>query len=182
LDLIEALAIAPGWGSHTLRNLVITLAATLAVSGCATAPTIARDGGIAALKGQSMRALSDQLSATDPALVKAIESGVLKGLAANGADVSSGKPPAYLLQIGVGVSAPTVGISNVAGASVKDTAWRSAPTKRHWWNRRGQAHTATAVVLEVATGKPAAWASVRADRDDPELMAQRLVQALAAAS
>lgn len=161
-----------------VRNLVITLTATLAISGCATAPTVARDGGIAVLKGKSVLALSDQLSATDPALVKSIEAGVLKGLAANGADVSSGKPPAYLLQIGVGVSAPTVGISNVAGPSVKDTAWRSAPTRRHWWQRRSQAHTATAVVLDVATGKPAAWASVRADRDDPELMAERLVQAL----
>lgn len=162
-----------------VRNLVITLTATLAISGCATAPTVARDGGIAVLKGKSVVALSDQLSATDPALVKAIEGGVLKGLAANGADVSSGKPPAYLLQVGIGVSAPTVGISNIAGPSVKEIAWRSAPTKRHWWQRRGQAHTATAVVLDVATGKPAAWASVRADRDDPELMAQRLVQALA---
>lgn len=162
-----------------MRNLVITLTATLAITGCATAPTVARDGSLAVLKGKSLATLSGQSSPSDAALAKSIEVGVLTGLAANGADVSSGKPPAYLLQIGVGVSAPTVGISNVAGPSVKETAWRSAPTKRHFWQRRGQAHTATAVVLDVATGKPAAWASVRADRDDPELMAQRLVQALA---
>lgn len=164
-----------------MRNLVITLTATLAITGCATAPTVARDGDLAVLKGKSLATLSGQSAPGDAALAKTIEAGVLKGLAANGADVSSGKPPAYLLQVGVGVSAPTVGISNVAGPSVKETAWRSAPTKRHFWQRRGQAHTATAVVLDVATGKPAAWASVRADRDDPELMAQRLVQALAGA-
>jgi hypothetical protein len=137
-----------------VRNLVITLATTLAISGCATAPTVARDGNLAMLKGKSLAPLSSQSAPSDAALAKSIEAGVLKGLAANGADVSSGKPPAYLLQVGVGVSAPTVGISSAAGPSVKETAWRS---------------------------KPAAWASVRADRDDPELMAQRLVQALAGA-
>jgi hypothetical protein len=162
-----------------VRNLVITLTATLAITGCATAPTVARDGDLAVLKGKSLATLNGSSAPSDAALAKSIEAGVLKGLAANGVDVSSGKPPAYLLQVGVGVSAPTVGISNVAGPSVKETAWRSAPTKRHFWQRRGQAHTATAVVLDVATGKPMAWASVRADRDDPELMAQRLVQALA---
>lgn len=165
-----------------MRNLVITLAATLVLGGCATTPTVTRDGGIAMLKGKALAPLGDQLSATDPALVKAIESGVLQGLAANGADVSSGKPPAYLLQVGVGVSAPKVGISNIAGPSAKDTAWRSAPTKRHFWQRRGQAHTVTAVVLNVATGKPEAWATVRADRVDPAMMSQRLVQALAASA
>ncbi len=164
-----------------MRNLVITLTATLAITGCATAPTVARDGNLAVLKGKSLATLSGSSAPSDAALAKSIEAGVLKGLAANGAEVSSGAPPAYLLQVGVGVSAPTVGISNVAGPSVKETAWRSAPTKRHFWQRRGQAHTATAVVLDVATGKPTAWASVRADRDDPELMAQRLVQALAGA-
>jgi hypothetical protein len=164
-----------------VRNLVITLATTLAISGCATAPTVARDGNLAMLKGKSLAPLSSQSAPSDAALAKSIEAGVLKGLAANGADVSSGKPPAYLLQVGVGVSAPTVGISSAAGPSVKETAWRSAPTRRHLWRRPSQAHTATAVVLDVATGKPAAWASVRADRDDPELMAQRLVQALAGA-
>lgn len=163
-----------------MRKLVIILTATLAIGGCATTPTVTRDGGVAMLKGKSLAALGDQLSATEPALVKAIESGVLQGLAAHGADVSGGKPPAYLLQIGVGVSDPKVGISNVAGASAKDTAWRSAPTKRHFWQRRGQAHTVTAVVLNVATGKPEAWATVRADRADPALMSARLVQALEA--
>jgi hypothetical protein len=158
--------------------LGITLATALAVSGCASAPTITRDGNLAALKGKSLAPLSGSAAAKDAALAKSIEAGVLKRLAANGADVSSGKPPAYLLQIGVGVSPPKVGISNVAGKSVKDTAWRSAPTKRHWWQRKGQAHTATAVVLDVATGKPTAWATVRADRANPDLMAERLVRAL----
>jgi hypothetical protein len=166
-----------------VRNLVITLATTLAISGCATAPTVARDGNLAMLKGKSLAPLSSQSAPGDAALAKSIEAGVLKGLAANGADVSSGKPPAYLLQVGVGVSAPTVGISNVRRTfGERDRLAQRADQASPSGSVRGQAHTATAVVLDVATGKPAAWASVRADRDDPELMAQRLVQALLAAS
>jgi len=161
-----------------MRILVFSLAGALALSGCATAPTAVREGSLAALRGQSLAPLSGQSAPADAALANAIQAGVLKRLAASGADVSGGKPPAYLLQVGLGVSAPVVGVSGVAGASFKDTAWRSAPTKRHFWNRRGPAHTATAVVLDVATGKPAAWATVRADAADAEVTADRLVKAL----
>ncbi len=161
-----------------MRILVFSLTSALALSGCATAPTMVREGSLAALRGQSLATLSGQSASTDAALATAIQAGVLKRLAASGADVSGGRPPAYLLQVGVGVSAPVVGVSGVAGASFKDTAWRSAPTKRHFWNRRGPAHTATAVLLDVATGKPAAWATVRADAVDAEVTADRLVKAL----
>lgn len=163
-----------------MRILVFSLTGALALSGCATAPTVVRDGSLAALRGQSLAPLSGQSSPADGALAAAIQAGVLKRLVAVGADVSGGKPPAYLLQVGLGVSAPAVGVSGVAGPSFKDTAWRSAPTRRHFWNRGGQAHTATAVVLDVATGKPAAWATVRAGDADAEVTADRLVKALMA--
>jgi hypothetical protein len=74
-----------------VRNLVITLAATLAISGCATAPTVARDGDLAILKGKSLATLSGQSAPGDAALAKSIEAGVLKGLAANGADAGPGR-------------------------------------------------------------------------------------------
>ncbi|WP_419254566.1 hypothetical protein ACN2C6_03765 [Caulobacter sp. ErkDOM-YI] len=161
-----------------MRILVFSLTGALALSGCATAPTVVRDGSLAALRGQSLAPLSSQSSPADGALAAAIQAGVLKRLVAVGADVSGSKPPAYLLQVGVGVSGPAVGVSGVAGPSFKDTVWRSAPTKRHFWNRRGPAHTATAVVLDVATGKPAAWATVRAGDADAEVTADRLVKVL----
>lgn len=163
-----------------MRILVFSLGAALVLSGCATAPSIVCEGDLSALRGRSLASLEGQSAAADGALAAAIQTSVLKRLAANGADVSGGKPPAYLLQVGVGVSAPAVGVSGVAGPSFKETAWRSAPTKRHFWNRRGPAQTVTAVVLDVSTGKPAAWATVRADGADAETTADRLVRALAA--
>jgi len=161
-----------------MRILLFSLAGALALSGCATAPTVTRNGDLAALRGQSLAPLSGQSAPADAVLAAAIQAGVLKRLAASGADVSGAKPPAYLLQVGVGVSEMAVGLSGAAGVSFKDTAWRSAPTKRHFWSRRGPAHTATAVVLDVSTGKPTAWATVRAGRADAEVTAERLVKAL----
>lgn len=162
-----------------MRILAITTAAVLTLGGCATAPSVVREGDLAGLRGKSLAPLSGQLAPDDAALARTIEAGVLKRLAAGGADISSGKPPAYLLQIGVGTSAPALGVSRLAGPSVKETAWRSAPTKRHFWRRSGPARTATAVILEVSTGKPAAWASVRVGRADAERMADQLALALA---
>jgi hypothetical protein len=162
-----------------VRIMVIALAA-LTLGGCATAPTVAREGNLAVLRGQSLAPLSGASAPTDAALAAAIQAGVLKRLAANGADVSGARPAAYLLQVGVGVSASAVGVSNMAGPTIKETAWRSAPTRLYFWSRRGPAHSATAVVLDVATGKPVAWATVRDGRADADALAERLVQALSA--
>ena len=164
-----------------MRNAIIISATVLWLSACATAPVVVREGDGSALKGKALAALSGTASPTDAALARSVEAGVLRRLGASGADVSGGTPPAYLLQVGVGVSAPAVGISAQPGASIQETDWRSAPTRRHVWSRRAPPLTATAVVLDVATGKPAAWASVRADRADPELLADHLARALAAA-
>lgn len=161
-----------------MRILVFSLATALLLGGCATAPTVISEGSLAALRGRSLAPLSGQSSPADAALAVAIQASLLKRLAANGADTSGGKPPAYLLQVGVGVSAPALGVSSVAGPSFTETTWRSAPSRRHFWSRRGPAQTATAVVLDVSTGKPAAWATVRVGGGDAELMADRLAQAL----
>ena len=163
-----------------MRIVILGMAAALSLGGCATAPTVVREGNLAALRGQSLAPLNGQSAPAEAVLAAAVQAGVLKRLAANGADVSGGKPPAYLLQVGVGISPPVVGVSSVAGPSFKETDWRSAPTKRRLWNRRGPAYTVTAVVLDVSTGKPAAWATVRAGGADAEVVADRLVRALAA--
>lgn len=168
-----------GGERSNVRILAITMATALTLGGCATAPAVVREGDLAALRGKSLAPLSGQAAPTNAVLARAIEAGVLKRLGAGGADISGGKPPAYLLQVGVGTSAPALGVSKVAGPSVKETAWRSAPTKRHFWQRGGPAQTATAVILDVSTGKPAAWASVRVGRGDAEAMADQLALALA---
>lgn len=164
-----------------MHNAVIISATALWLSACATAPVVVRDGDGSALKGKALAVLGGASAPTDTVLANSIEAGVLKRLGAGGADVSGVTPPAYLLQVGVGVSAPAVGVSTQAGPSIQETDWRSAPTRRHVWSRRTLPLTATAVVLDVATGKPAAWASVRADRADPDLLADHLARALAAA-
>ena len=164
-----------------MRNAVIISATALWLAACASAPVVVRDGDSSALKGKALAALGGASAPADSVMAKSIEAGVLKRLGAAGADVSGTIPAAYLLQVGVGVSAPAVGIATQAGPSIQETAWRSAPIRRHIWSRRTPPLTATAVVLDVATGKPAAWASVRADRADPELLADYLARALAAA-
>lgn len=162
-----------------MRILVASLAGVLCLGGCATAPTVVREGSLgAALRGQSLATLAEKSRPASGAVPGVIEAEVLRRLAAKGADVSGSKPPAYLLLVGVGVSAPTVGISNAAGARFEDTAWRSAPTKRQLWNRGGPAQTVTAVVIDVSTGKPAAWATVRSRRSEAAVAAEQLATAL----
>ena len=162
-----------------MRIMAFSLIAALALSGCATAPTVVRDGNLAALRGRSLASLSGQSAPADATLAADIQANVLKSLAVEGADISGSKPPAFVLQVGVGVSAPAVGVSAVPGLPFKDTVWRSVPARLHFWNRRGATHTATAVVLEVSSGKPVAWAAVRAGSADAKVTADRLVKALA---
>lgn len=164
-----------------MRILVISLTTVLLMGGCASAPVMVHEGNLSALRGRALAPLSGASAPSDAALAAAIQTSLLTRLAADGVDVSGAKPAAYLLQVGVGVSAPAVGVSGVAGPSFKETAWRSAPVRRHFWSRRGPAQTATAVVLEVSTGKPVAWATVRGGRAEAETLAESLARSLSAA-
>lgn len=154
--------------------------AALALAGCASAPAVVREGGLATVRGRSLAPLVSPQAAADAALAGSVQAGVLKLLAAEGIDVAGREPPAYLLQVGIGHSAPAVGVSDLAGPSLKETAWRSAPSRPGFWRRRGLSQTATAVVIEVASGRPVAWASVRSDATSAAITAQRLARALTA--
>lgn len=161
-----------------MRILIAALALMLA--GCATAPRLANEGVLPVLAGRAVALQGGQAapSGPDAALVKAIEAQVMTRLAAGGADASGARPPAYLVQVAVATADPAVGVAAFAGPS---PAWRSAPVRLRPWSRRGPSRTATLVVLDVATGKPAAWASVRGSRADPADLADRLMAAVTAA-
>ncbi|EJL30682.1 hypothetical protein PMI01_03074 [Caulobacter sp. AP07] len=153
---------------------------TLVLAGCATPPRVAHDGALPALAGQALAAPASPAAptGTDVALAKAIEAQVMSRLVAGGADASGARPPAYLVQVAVGTSAPAVGVSAAAGPLAAQAPWRSAPTRLHPWSRRGPVRVATLVVLDVATGKPTGWATARSSSADATDLADRLVAAL----
>ena len=156
---------------------------TLVLAGCATPPRLAHEGVLPALAGQTLSAPASQAAptGTDAALAKAIEVQVMRRLVAGGADASGARMPAYLVQVAVGTSEPAVGVSSAAGPLAAQAPWRSAPTRLHPWSRRGPVRVATLVVLDVATGKPTGWATVRSSSIDATDLAERLVAALSPA-
>jgi hypothetical protein len=156
---------------------ILMVALVLALAGCATAPRLAHEGLLPSLAGQAVVVQGGQAAPAGPnaALAKAIEARVLTRLAAGGADPSGARPPAYLVQVAVASAAPAVGVATAVGPQ---PAWRSAPIRPRPWSRRGPVRTATLVVLDAATGRPAAWASVRTSGQDPANLADRLVAAM----
>lgn len=153
---------------------------TLVLAACATPPRLARDGVLPALAGQAMVAPASPATptGTDAALAKAIEARVMSRLVAGGADGSGARAPAYLVQVAVGTSSPAVGISTAAGPLAAQAPWRSASSRLHPWSRRGPVRVATLAVVETASGKVVAWATVRASAADAADLADRLVAAL----
>ncbi|MGR4863679.1 hypothetical protein [Caulobacter sp. LARHSG274] len=160
-----------------MRILIAALALTLA--GCATAPRLAGEGVLPVLAGRAVTLQGGQAtpSGPDAALARAIETRVMARLVAGGADASGAKAPVYLVQVAVAAADPAVGVATAVGPQ---PAWRSAPVRLRPWSRRGPNRTATLVVLDVATGKPAAWAGVRTSSADPTDLAERLVTAVTA--
>ena len=153
---------------------------TLVLAGCATPPRLAHDGALPLLAGQTLVAPASPATptGTDAALAKAIEAQVMVRLAAGGADASGARAPAYLVQVAVGTSPPAVGVSAAAGPLAAQAPWRSAPTRLHPWSRRGPVRVATLAVVETASGKVVAWATVRSSSTDATDLANRLVAAL----
>ena len=97
-----------------MRNSILSLLAILALSGCASAPAVVREGGLSTVRGRSLAPLVSPTAAADAALAGPVQAGVLKLLAAEGIDVAGREPPAYLLQVGIGHSAPAVGLAQRA--------------------------------------------------------------------
>lgn len=170
-----------------MRVLVTILAAGLLLSACATRPQVAHEGALPPLKGQVImpasvyRADVEAPASADAALAKTIEAGVASRMAKQGTIEAGILAPRYLLQVAVAAAPAEVGISTAAGPQVGVAPWRSAPTKLHFWNRRGPVRTATLSVLDLSTGKVVALSTVRTSSADAVDIADRLVAALAPA-
>ena len=163
-----------------MRIAMTVLAASLTLAGCATRPQVAYEGALPAPLG-TVAVQEGLATPADPALVEAIETRVMAGLAEKGAAPAGATKPDYLVQVSIATSDPAVGVSTAVGPLSADAPWRSAPTRLHFWNRRTPVHTASLVLIEVATGRPAAWATVRSPSADAKDLADRLLAAVSAA-
>lgn len=161
-----------------MRIAMTALVASLTLAGCATRPQVAHEG-VLPTPLNAVAALGGVATPTDKALAKAVEARVMAGLRAKGAIDAGDAKPNYLIQVSVATSDPAIGVSAAAGPKA-EVAWRSAPTKLHFWNRRGPVHTATLVVIDASTGQPTAWATVRASNADATDLADRLLAAVSA--
>jgi hypothetical protein len=163
-----------------MRILSTTLVAGLLLSACATPPQVAHEGDLTVLNGQVASADAGAAAPTgaDAVLAKAIEARVASRVGEAGAVQPGVLPARYRLQVAVGISPAGVGVSTAVGPQVGVAPWRSAPTKLYPWSRRGPVRTAALAVLDLSTGKVAAWATVRTSSDDPADLADRLVAAL----
>jgi hypothetical protein len=163
-----------------MRMLLATLVVGLLLSACATPPQVAHEGDLAILGGQVVVADAAPAapSDVDQALVQAIQARLAIRIREVGAIPSTGVSARYRLQVTVGISPAEVGISAAVGSQVGVAPWRSAPTRLRPWSRRGPVRTATLAVLDLSSGKVAAWATVRTSGDDPVDLADRLVAAL----
>jgi hypothetical protein len=156
------------------------LAASLTLAGCATRPQVAHEGALPAPLG-TVAARGGLATPADAALAQAVEARVMAGLAKKGAVEAGAARPDYLVQVSVATSDPALGVSTAVGPMTADAPWRSAPSKLHFWNRRAPVHTATLVLIEVATGRLTVWATVRSPSADPKDLADRLLAAVSGA-
>lgn len=156
------------------------LATGLTLAGCATRPQVAHEGVLPTPLG-TVAVRGGLATPADAVLAQAIEARVTVGLAEKGAIEAGADKPDYLVQVSVATSDPAVGVSTAVGPLAADAPWRTAPTRLRFWNRRAPVHTATLVLIEVATGKPTAWATVRSPSADAQDLADRLLAAVSAA-
>lgn len=162
-----------------MRVMFSALVASLLLSACATRPQVAHEGDLSVLNGQGVTAAGGVAALTggDAALASSIEARVLSRMGEVGAVQPGASPAGYRLQVAVGTAPVTVGISTAAGPQA-GVSWRSAPTRLRPWSRRGPVRTVTLAVLDLSSGKIAAWASVRTSSGDPDDLAELLVAAL----
>jgi transposase InsO family protein len=166
-----------------MRVLVTTLVAGLMLSACATRPQAAHEGSLVGLKEFVVLHAGDPASSAkaDVVFFKAVQAQVDRRVSEAGGIGAGVLGARYHMQLAIGTSPAEVGISTAAGSQVGVAPWRSAPTKLHFWNRRGPVRTATLSVLDLSTGKVVAWSSVRTSNADAVDIADRLVAALSAA-
>lgn len=157
--------------------LVLAGTALLALGACAT-PRAVGQGDVSAVKGAAVAAYASQADGDDAAFAKAVQGQAISRLGG-----VTGGQPAYLVQVGVAVAPPAMGVSSAAGA-LDTTAWRSQAEKRRWWqfwgHRQRPARTVTLAVVDAKTGKTTAWSSIRVRKGEPADVADLLVYALQA--
>jgi hypothetical protein len=161
--------------------VLMTLVAGLLLGACATPPQVAREGDLGVLAGQAVATPTWGQAApsdADQILAQAIQARLASRIGEVGAVQPGPMPARFRLQVTVGTSPAPVGISTAVGSQVGVAPWRSAPTRLRPWSRRGPVRTATLAVLDLSSGKVAAWATVRTSSDDPVDLADRLVAAL----
>lgn len=88
--------------------------------------------------------------------------------------------PPFLVQVGVARSLPGVGVSSASDPSDAQ-AWRSAGAAEPWWRfwaRSASRRAVTMAVIDARNGKTIAWASTEVRDEPPEIIADRLFNAL----
>lgn len=154
------------------RTLAAAGACFLTLSACAS-PRAVGQGDVTALKGAAVAAYASQADSEDKAFAKAVQDQALGQLGGG----AVGGMPAYLVQVGVAAGPPAVGVSSSAGP-LDDKAWRSQPSRPHFWSRKGPVRTVTLAVLDARSGKTIAWSSIRVRKGEPAAVADLLVAAL----
>jgi len=157
------------------RNLGLAVAGLLALGACA-APRALGQGDVAGLKGATIAAYASQADGDDIAYAKAVQARAITRL-----ESQLAAKPAYLVQVGVALAPPTVGVSSAA-ETLEAKAWRSQPPAPRSWSGlfggKGPVRTVTLAVLDARTGKTVAWSSIRVRKGEPAAVADLLIQAL----
>ncbi len=116
--------------------------------------------------------------ATSPedAYAGAVQRSVLDRLGA----AQNASAPLFLVQVGVARSLPGVGVSSAADPSDAQ-ARRSAGAAEPWWRfwaRSESRRAVTMAVIDARNGKTIAWASTEVRDESPDIIAERLLNAL----
>lgn len=162
-------------GARMTRGLKMTAGLLLvaAILGACAAPRAVGQGDLTGVAGAAVAAFPSQADGEETGFAKAVRDRAVHRLGG----VAGADKPAYLVQVGVALAPPNVGVSSAAG-TLDDAAWRSLPPPRRPWSRKGPVRTVTLAVLDARSGKTVAWSSIRIRQGEPDAVADLLVQAL----
>lgn len=146
----------------------LAAAGLLVLSACAS-PRAIGEGDVTVLHGAVVGAPA---LPTDDNYAKAIQAAAIARLGA-----TVGDRPAFLIQVGVSLAPAAMGVSTIAAPDASPT-WRSPPPPRRPWSRKGPVRAVTLAVLDAKTGKTLAWSSTKVRKEEPAVVADRLVAAL----
>jgi len=154
------------------RGFLLGGACLTLLAACAS-PRAVGQGDVTGLKG--LAPYASPADGADPVFAKAVQARAIEALGGRG----DGKP-SYLVQVGVAMAPPALGVSSAAG-TLDDKAWRSAAERPSWrrpWQGEEPTRVVTLAVVETSTGKTVAWSSIRVRKDEATVVADRLIAAL----